>query len=150
MVGAPEFILGEDYKAIVPLTAPYQAQGSRVLLLGRCTSQPTPTALIGPVEAVALVVLANPVRPEAKETFEYFAAQGVEVKVISGDNPETVSNVAKQAGIVGAENYIDATYLREGGETRPSCPPRRLGTIITIPYFSNKQLLFKRRFQLCL
>ncbi len=114
VVGAPEFILGEDYKAIVPLTAPYQAQGCRVLLLGRCTSRPTPTALIGPVEAVALVVLANPVRPEAKETFEYFAAQGVSVKVISGDNPETVSNVAKQAGIVGAENYIDATYLSEG------------------------------------
>lgn len=114
VVGAPEFILGEDYKALIPVTAPYQAQGSRVLLLGRCTSRPTPTALIGPVEAVALVILANPVRPEAKETFEYFAAQGVAVKVISGDNPETVSNVAKQAGIVGAENYIDATYLKEG------------------------------------
>ncbi len=114
VVGAPEFILGSDYEAIKPITAPFQAEGSRVLLVGRCSEQPTPTALIGPVEAVALAVLANPIRPEARETFEYFAQQGVAIKVISGDNPETVSNVARQAGIVGAEKYIDATYLKEG------------------------------------
>lgn len=114
VIGAPEFILESDYEALKPITAPYQEQGNRVLLIGRCTQAPTPTALVGNVEAVALAVLANPIRAEAKETFEYFAQQGVEVKVISGDNPETVSNVAKQAGIANAEKYIDASYLNEG------------------------------------
>ncbi len=114
VVGAPEFVLGGDYEAIRPITAPYQAQGSRVLLLGHCTAPPTANSLNGNVEPVALITLANPIRPEAKETFEYFARQGVEVKVISGDNPETVSQVALQAGITGAERYIDASYLNEG------------------------------------
>ena len=58
------------------------------------------------------VLLANPVRKEAPETFAYFAEQGVEVKVISGDNPMTVSEVAKEAGIPGAEEYVDATTLQ--------------------------------------
>ena len=55
--------------------------------------------------------LANPIREAAKETFEYFEEQGVEVKVISGDNPVTVSRVAKQAGIRNAGNYVDASEL---------------------------------------
>lgn len=114
VVGAPEFILGSDYEALKPITAPYQAEGCRVLLIGHCTAAPTPEALIGSVEAVALAVLANPIRPEAAATFEYFAQQGVAVKVISGDNPETVSSVAQRAGIVGAEKFIDASYLNEG------------------------------------
>jgi len=50
------------------------------------------------VTPLAYVLLANPIRQEAKETFTYFAEQGVEVKVISGDNPLTVSEVAKEAG----------------------------------------------------
>ena len=54
---------------------------------------------------------ANPIREAAKETFQYFAEQGVEVKVISGDNPVTVSKVAKTAGIKNAENYVDASSL---------------------------------------
>ncbi len=114
VVGAPEFVLGDGYTAVKPLAEPYQAAGSRVLLLGRCSGTPTQAGLGGGVEPVALAVLCNPIRPEAKETFEYFARQGVAVKVISGDNPETVSNVALQAGIAGAERYIDAGYLKEG------------------------------------
>lgn len=60
---------------------------------------------------IALVFLSNPIRQEAPETFNYFANQGVEIKVISGDNPITVSQVAQQAGIENAEKYIDATTL---------------------------------------
>ena len=114
VVGAPEFVLGGDYEAIRPITAPYQAEGCRVLLLGHCTAPPTANSLNGTVEPVALVTLTNPIRPEAPDTFAYFAQQGVAVKVISGDNPETVSQVAQQAGIPGAERYIDASYLKEG------------------------------------
>ena len=114
VVGAPEIILGGDYGAIRPAVTPYQECGSRVLLLGRCQGVPTANSLNGGVEPVALAVLANPIRPEAEETFRYFAMQGVDVKVISGDNPETVSHIAMQAGIEGADRYIDASYLNEG------------------------------------
>ena len=113
MVGAPEFILGEEYKLIQPMVAPYQAQGCRVLLLARCETPPTAEGLSGLIDPVALAVLANPVRPEAPDTFRYFAQQGVRVKVISGDNPETVSQVARQAGIEGAERFVDAATLRQ-------------------------------------
>ncbi len=114
VVGAPEIILGDEYEAVKPVVAPYQEQGCRVLLLGRCSGRPSANSLNGDVEPVALAILANPIRPEARETFEYFARQGVAVKVISGDNPETVSRVALQAGIEGAERAIDASYLNEG------------------------------------
>ena len=111
-VGAPEFILGEEYRLIQPMVAPYQAQGCRVLLLAKCDTPPTAQGgLSGVVDPVALVVLANPVRPEAPDTFRYFARQGVQVKVISGDNPETVSQVARQAGIQGAERCVDGADL---------------------------------------
>ena len=113
VVGAPEFILGGEYKLIQPMVAPYQAQGCRVLLLARCHTPPTAQGLSGMIDPVALAVLANPVRPEAPDTFRYFAQQGVRIKVISGDNPETVSQVARQAGIQGAERFVDAAELRQ-------------------------------------
>ena len=113
-VGAPDIILGDSYAAIKDKVTPFQSQGCRVLLLGRCIGTPDAKSLNGPVEPIALAVLANPVRPDARETFEFFAEQGVDIKVISGDNPETVSSIALQAGIQGAERYIDASYLSEG------------------------------------
>ena len=61
---------------------------------------------------MALVALSNRIRPAAPKTFRYFAEQGVAVKVISGDNPVTVSEVARQAGIEGADKYVDAATLR--------------------------------------
>ena len=64
------------------------------------------------VTPLGYVLLSNPIRKEAPETFRYFAEQGVEVKVISGDNPLTVSEVAKEAGIKNAEEYVDAATLK--------------------------------------
>jgi len=116
VVGAPEFILGEDYRYIQPVVAPYQADGCRVLLLAKCDTPPTMRGLSGIIEPMALAVLSNPIRPEAPETFRYFAQQGVSVKVISGDNPETVSNVARKAGIEGAERFVDAATLKEDAD----------------------------------
>lgn len=67
---------------------------------------------------LGFVILANPIRENAKQTFEYFNNQGVAIKVISGDNPGTVSEVALQAGIPGAENYVDATTLDTAAKLR--------------------------------
>ena len=67
-------------------------------------------------DRLGYVLLANPIRKEAPETFAYFAEQGVEVKVISGDNPMTVSEVAKEAGIANADRYVDAATLHSDAE----------------------------------
>ena len=113
VIGAPEFILGQEYSLVEPLAAPYQKEGCRVLLAARCDTPPREGVLTGVIDPIALVVIANPIRPEAPETFRYFAQQGVAVKVISGDNPATVSQVAVQAGIDGAERFVDAETLKE-------------------------------------
>ncbi len=113
VIGAPEFIMKSQYHTLYPLVAPHLKQGSRVLLLARCMREPDlGKGLQGPVEPMALAILANPVRKEAPETFAYFAGQGVSVKVISGDNPATVSAVAQRAQIPGADHYVDAATLK--------------------------------------
>ena len=110
VVGAPEFLLQdrEDTYGI----AGWAAQGYRVLLLAgygaHLEAGKLNASLITPL---ALVLLTGKLRPKAKETFAYFAQQGVTVKVISGDNPATVSQIAQQAGIPGSECYIDAATL---------------------------------------
>ena len=114
VVGAPEFIMKARYADLQHMVAPYQEQGCRVLLLAKCASAPTMEGgIVGGVEPLALAVIANPIREEAPETFRYFAQQGVTVKVISGDNPSTVSSVAVQAGIKGADRFVDAAVLKE-------------------------------------
>ena len=121
VIGAPEFIMRDDYKTISRSVAKYSKKGYRVLVFGKYggklisdASDNGEKALTAKVTPLALIVLQNEIRETAPATFKYFAEQGVEVKVISGDNPETVSEVAKQAGIVGAERYVDATKLGSG------------------------------------
>lgn len=112
VIGAPEFVLREDYDTYKPDISEYARKGYRVLVFGSYDAALDGGKLTGKVLPMAYVLLANPIRKEAPETFAYFAEQGVEVKVISGDNPLTVSEVAKEAGIVNAEEYVDATTLQ--------------------------------------
>lgn len=116
VIGAPDVILKEDYQKIEPLVFPYQQEGCRVLLAAICEEPPEQDELQGEITPIALVIISNPVRSDAKETFRYFAEQGVSVKVISGDNPVSVSKIAKTAGIEGAENYADASTLQSDEE----------------------------------
>ena len=113
VVGAPEFVAGARYAELAAQVEPLLEKGSRVLLLARCDAEPDPKVGLDAdkLEFVALLPVANRIRPEAPETFCYFAEQGVAVKVISGDNPVAVSEVARQAGIEGAERYVDAATL---------------------------------------
>ena len=112
LVGAPEFIMGSAYESLREQAEQWSATGHRVLLVAKYNGDPQPGALeAGCLEPVALIALTNRIRPEAPETFRYFARQGVRIKVISGDNPATVSAVALRAGIEGAENYIDTGSL---------------------------------------
>ena len=112
LLGAPDVLLGERYGEYSDKIDAYSAKGCRVLLLALydgSLDDERPTAELMPL---ALILLANKIRPEAPETFKYFAEQGVTVKVISGDNAMAVSEVAKRAGIAGAEKYVDARTLK--------------------------------------
>lgn len=118
VLGAPEFVLKEQYENYEEAISAHASKGARVLVFGTAKEEPDGKPLKEAVTPLAYVLLANPIRQEAKETFTYFAEQGVEVKVISGDNPLTVSEVAKEAGIAGAERYVDASTLHTEEEMR--------------------------------
>ena len=137
MLGAPEFIMKDRYENISEEIEEYQSKGYRVLLMAeqsgssamadtenaadtdKSGQQPPgvkvaadmASSRAGMVSPIGYIVLSNPIRENAESTFTYFKEQGVAIKVISGDNPATVSEVAKRAGIDGAENYVDASTL---------------------------------------
>lgn len=113
VLGAPEFVLKEKYDDYAEEITEYASTGARVLAFGIYDEEIDGTPLTHGIVPFGFVLLANPIREAAKETFEYFAEQGVEVKVISGDNPVTVSNVAKQAGIKNADKYVDASEFED-------------------------------------
>ena len=118
VLGAPEFVLKEDYAERADTITELASDGTRVLVFGTYDGVPDGKPLARPVTPLGYILLANPIREAAKETFQYFAEQGVEVKVISGDNPVTVSKVAAQAGIEDAEHYVDASTLQTPEEMK--------------------------------
>lgn len=111
VLGAPEFILKDNYGEFAQIIDANSRRGYRVLVFGKYNGRPDGKALTADVIPICFVVLANPIRKDAPDTFRYFAEQGVSIKVISGDNPVTVSEVAKQAGIKHAADYVDASTL---------------------------------------
>lgn len=111
VLGAPDVILGERYGEFSEKIEFYSRKGCRVLLLALYDGRLSDEALTAEVMPLALVMLANKIRKNAPETFKFFKKQGVKIKVISGDNPLTVSEVAKRAGIENAEKYVDARTL---------------------------------------
>ncbi|MBD5112960.1 MAG: HAD-IC family P-type ATPase [Ruminococcaceae bacterium] len=99
ILGAPSFVLGEKYAQIALKCENYSQNGLRVLVLARSNQRPAKDKLPEDISAVALVLLSDKVRDSAKETLEFFRQQDVTVKVISGDDPTTVANVALRAGL---------------------------------------------------
>ena len=108
LLGAPAFIMHEDFARIEEEIIPYADKGDRVLLFARYDGENVENGINGSVTPLGFVALANPIRANAVKTFEYFKSQGVSIKVISGDNPRTVSRIAIQAGIESAESLADA------------------------------------------
>lgn len=112
VAGAPELLLRERYGLVQAQAQPWIDTGCRVLLVARYGDEPDPAGLdCELLEPLALLVLSNRLRPQAAETFSYFAQQGVAVKVISGDNPRTVAQIAAKAGIPETDKYIDVSSL---------------------------------------
>lgn len=115
VLGAPEFLMGDD-AALKERVDAYSEQGFRVLLLGSCEYIEVETGEVHDVTPIGLIVISDCIRSEAKDTFAYFKSQNVAIKVISGDNPVTVSKIAVKAGLEGGERYIDANLLPEDDE----------------------------------
>lgn len=111
LLGAPEMILRDRYAMIAHEVEHYTSRGYRVLLFAKYLENSLDENLTGSVQPLGYITLSNPIRANAKKTFSYFKSQDVSVRVISGDNPATVSEVALRAGIEGADRYVDATTL---------------------------------------
>lgn len=113
VIGAPEFVLRGQFAQYQEQIATYSSKGYRVLVFAQYEGTLDRKPLTEPVLPLCFVMLANPIRKGAKKTFTYFAENDVDIKVISGDNPLTVSVIAAEAGIVGAERFVDASTLKE-------------------------------------
>lgn len=118
VMGAGEFILGEAFRQRFPQAEEYSKNGQRVLLLARSDSPFEGKSLPEGLEPMGLVLISDKIRREAPRTLRYFADQGVDLKVISGDNAVTVSQIAKRAGLENADRYCDATTLRSDEDIR--------------------------------
>jgi cation-transporting ATPase E len=112
VIGAPDVIAPHDSR-VEEITEDASASGSRVLMLAT-GDRPLGEGLLPPdLDPVAVVVLADQVRVDAEDTLRYFAEQGVKVKVLSGDHPDTVAAIAGQVGIDGRGRTVDARLLPE-------------------------------------
>lgn len=117
VLGAPEYLMKENYGQYESIIEEEKIHGGRTLVLGQYFASEEELEVLGKeplaraVKLMAVIVLSNNVREEAEETFKYFAEQGVNIKVISGDNPETVLGVAKKAGIEGADAAVDMSRI---------------------------------------
>ena len=112
VVGAPEFVLRQDYAAVQGTIEVFLEKGYRVLVFAEYEGDLDGKELTENADPIAFILLNNAIREGAMDTFRYFSKRGVEVKVISGDNPITVSEIAKKAGIRHAEKPVDAATLK--------------------------------------
>ena len=112
ILGAPDAVLGDAYDNYSDKLSELQSKGYRILAFGSYDGVVDGKPLTGTFTPLGFITLTNPIRKQAKKTFQYFDNQGVSVMVISGDNPETASEVAAKAGIKNAEKYIDARMLK--------------------------------------
>ena len=111
MLGAPEFVLGDSFPEIRKQAATFAADGTRVLLLSSANFSENLYKMDKPL---GFILIEDEIRPHVAETFAYFRKNDVAIKVISGDDPAAVSAIAKKAGIVGAERFVDASRLSDG------------------------------------
>ena len=111
LMGAAQFLFPEGREEILDVCQKYAQEGLRVLTLAHSSQMAEGTELPVDLEPVALLLLTDVIREEAPDTLKFFDSQEVDLKVISGDDPVTVSAIAKRAGLKNAESYVDATTL---------------------------------------
>ena len=111
LMGAAQFLFPEGDEALVEKCGQYAEQGFRVLVLAHSPNESAGTELPSGLVPEALLILTDVIRKEAPDTLRFFDRQGVDLKVISGDDPVTVASIAKRAGLKNAEQYVDATTI---------------------------------------
>ena len=114
IVGAPERLIAKSAFEMKENMIEAQKQGKRVLLVG--FSKDIVEDILPDIEIIAAIELSDPLRKNAKEMLGFFKGEGVTVKIISGDNPLTVSSIAKQAGLEEYESYIDLSTIKNDDE----------------------------------
>ena len=122
VLGAPDFVLGDGYPPEIRERVNTLAdEGNRILLLSEGIGLVT-EEVVPPIRRnLCLICLTDQVRPGAQETLGYFRKQGVDLKVISGDNPVTVSRIAREAGLEGWDRTVDASTLQTAEDIEAAC-----------------------------
>lgn len=113
VMGAPEFVLKPCPAKVERIVKQYANMGLRVIVLAHSPSPIVGDKLPSILKPIAIISIADNVRDDATETIKWFKENDVNVKVISGDNPITVSEVAKRAGVAGAEKFISLDGLND-------------------------------------
>ena len=113
MLGAPEFVLNNKFNLVADEVNKAAKGGYRVIILAHSMGSINGTKVEGDIKPLALILIEDTIRPDAIETIDYFRKSGVEVKVISGDNPLTVSKISERAGIENAHRYISLDGLSD-------------------------------------
>lgn len=111
VLGAPEFVYKTKDKKISSYVSSYAQDGYRVLMLCETCEKLDKNNLPKNLEPVCLIAIEERIRKEAKDTIAWFNNNGVQVKIISGDNPVTVSEISKKVGVVGSDKYISLEGL---------------------------------------
>lgn len=109
VMGAGQFVLGDRFAEVAD-EVESRAEQARVLVLAQVDGFDG-EAMVGVPQPLAVVMIRDQIRASAAETIGYFCEQGVDVKVISGDDPRTVSGIAAQVGVPGSDRFVDATTL---------------------------------------
>lgn len=117
VIGAPEFVLKNDFKLYKDKIDKY-SKDYRVLILAHSNDTFKNNKLPDNLNVIGIVLISDKIRKEASNTLKYFKEQGVDIKIISGDNPLTVSKIAKQVGIDEYDNYIDMSTLKSDDEIK--------------------------------
>lgn len=116
LMGAAQFLFPEGNEELLEHCSSYAQEGYRILVLAHSEQETTGTERPTGLEPLGLFLITDVIREEAPDTLAFFDSQGVDLKVISGDDPVTVSAIAKKAGLKNANHYIDATTIKTSEE----------------------------------
>ena len=111
LMGAVQFLFPEGNPELAEYCSGFAKEGLRVLVVAHSENVNEGTEIPAGLEPIGLLLLTDVIRQEAPDTLAYFESQGVDLKVISGDDPVTVSAIARRAGLKNAEQYVDATTI---------------------------------------
>ena len=111
LIGAAQFLFPEGNEKLLAHCSTYAEAGFRILVLAHSEQETEGTERPAGLEPIGLLLITDVIREEAPDTLAFFDSQGVDLKVISGDDPVTVSAIAKKAGLKNADHYIDATTI---------------------------------------